>query len=801
MRRRAAALLMAVLAARAAALGAQEAPLALRLDRLCASCATLADTQVPAAAEAILAVQVNLEARGDYLVLLAQGGDVLMREEDLAALALPELTGERHRIDGVPHVSLRAQPGLDYTLDLERLVLAIRVDPRRLGRRQVVDLAPQRSGDVLRPPPAGAFFNYNLTHTQAEGLGDTNDAAGELGLRFGEYLFTTDAYTFADPASGERRNVRLSSSLVRDRRETLERLVVGDFLTVQPGPLGSSLRLGGVSLSRRFSIDPYYVRFPGQVVTGTAALPSEVFVYSNGVLVRRERVAPGGFELQNLVNAPGLHTTEVVVRDVLGNETRIVDPFYFSDSLLRPGVDEYSFDAGFERREFGVRSADYGRPGLAGFYRRGLTSGLTLGGHGEALDGRYTLAGTATFAVGALGVTSASLGAGRGAQGSGGAFSLAHAFHSARWSAHAALRMEERYFGRASPEVIGARRYDFAGGVSYALTAGSGVSLTVTSAAPWEAPATRATALGYRQRLTRDVYFGATARHSAGAQREDELLFTLSWHFDAVGKRHLASFQGRNRSGGDTGALLQLSGGNPEAEGLVYRASVEARKENGVSHRLVNPALQWNARRAVLRAESFHDSALAADRTQLSVQGGVAAVGGEWALARPIADSFAIVKVGDVPGVRVYANNQEVGVTDASGTAFVPRLASYFENPVAIEDRDLPFDHLVPQARFIVSPALRSGVLLDFKARPVRAVAGRLVTRDGQPFAEAHGALVVDGERREVLTARDGSFYVEQVGAGRYEGTAARAEAQCRFVLEVPASEAPVTDLREVRCE
>jgi outer membrane usher protein FimD/PapC len=318
--------------------------------------------------------------------------------------------------------------------------------------------------------------------------------------------------------------------------------------------------------------------------------------------------------------------------------------------------------------------------------------------------------------------------------------------------------------------------------------------------APWEAPAARSTVLGYRMRATRDVYLSATARHVSGAQRFDELVLTLSWHFDAGGRRHLASFQGQ-RSGDDSGALLQLSGGNPEGEGFVYRANAETRDEAGGSRRLFNPAAQWNAAHAVLRAEAFHDSATASDRTQLAVQGGIAAVGGEWALSRPIADSFAIVKVGGVPGVRVYANNQPVGTTDASGTVFVPRLASYFENPVAIEDRDLPFNYLVPQARFIVSPALRSGVLLDFEARAVSAVAGRLMVRAGQPFADAQGEVAVGGERRELLTARDGSFYLEQMGPGRYEGEAARAGALCRFALEVPASEDPVTDLGEVRCE
>lgn len=753
------------------------------------------------AAEAILAVQVNLEAKGDYLVRVAPDGDILVREEDFPALGLAALATD---VQSKAYASLRSLPGVTYSLDTERLVLAIHVEPRHLQRRQVLDLSPRRSRDVLRPAPAGAFFNYNLTHTSADGLRDTRDAAVELGMRLDQFLLSSDGFSQEDPVSGERRSVRLNTSLVRDRPETLQRLVLGDFLTAQPGPLGSSLRLGGVSLSRRFSLDPYYVRFPGQVVAGTASLPSEVFVYANGVLVRRERVGPGGFELTNLVSGPGLQATEVVVRDVLGNEERIVDPFYYSDSLLRPGLDEYSFDAGLERRRFGLASGDYGKPGLAGFYRRGITPRLTLGGHGEALDGRHAIAATAAFGVGLAGVTSASLGAGHGELGTGFAFSASHAFHSQRWSANAALRMEERAFARASPDFVGARRYDFAAGVTHALSPGSGISFGVTTSQAWGAPSTRSAALGYRMRATRDVHLSATARRfSSDGEHVNELSLTLSLSFDAAGRRNLASLQGR-RTGDTSAGLLQLTGGNPEAEGLLYRASAQAQDDADGSHSIVDGALQWNARRVVLRADSYRESAAGSDRTQLGVQGGVAAVGGEWALARPITDSFAIVKVGAVPGVRVYANNQPVGATDASGSVFVPRLASYFENPVAIEDRDLPIDTIVPQSRMIVLPALRSGVLLDFEARAVRAVAGKLVARRGGaslPFGDAHGNVAVGGEPREIATSRDGDFYLEDVQPGRYQGEARREGELCRFALEVPASAEVVTELGEVRCE
>jgi outer membrane usher protein FimD/PapC len=51
------------------------------------------------------------------------------------------------------------------------------------------------------------------------------------------------------------------------------------------------------------------------------------------------------------------------------------------------------------------------------------------------------------------------------------------------------------------------------------------------------------------------------------------------------------------------------------------------------------------------------------------------------------------------------------------------------------------------------------------------------------------------------MTASDGSFYLEQMEPGRYEGEARRGAARCRFALEVPPSEDAVTEMGQVTCE
>lgn len=757
----------------------------------------------PELAEGIVSVSVNLEPKGDAYVLIGKDGEILMRESDLKAYGLSGLAYRPTRIDGVAYVALRDLTGLSYRFDEDKLTLRIRVQPREISRRQVIDMAPKRAADVSYPSAGGAFLNYNLTGngTDATGL-DSMSLAGELGARLGDYLLLADAQSTHRRDTGATTTTRLNTSLTRDWRDSMQRLVIGDFVTPS-STLGSSLRLGGISFSRRYSIDPYYLSAPGQVVSGTAALPSDIYLYNNGVLIGRRRVSPGTFELQNLVSLNGLQVTEVVVRDVLGNEQTITNPFYFSQALLREGLDEYSADIGVQRERFGVASNDYGKPGAAGFYRRGVSDALTLGVRGEALDRRYNLGPTASWRMGTWGVASAEVSWGASPEGRGGAVALAHSYSSPGFASSLAWRAESRDYPRAGIDTSQNRRHDFTATLSMPIRGNSSIGLIYQDAQPWDAERSRSTSLTYRHRVSNAVYAAATLRRADGVFGANEALVSLSYYPAGGGGRPSYSAQLQNSGGVDT-QTLQVLGGDPDSEGLVYRATAQHAGGAGASHETIDPYLQYNFKRGIARGEYFRDSAADGGSYQLGFAGAVARVGDTWGLSRPIYDSYGMVKVEGARDVRVYANNIEVGRTDAGGELFIPRLASYFDNPIAIEDKDLPVDVIVPQTRYIVSPPLRSGVLVDFKARRVRAIAGRLVTRrDGErvPFADATGEIAVPGAKPvPVYAARDGGFYVEGLAAGTYRGEVIGRLGRCEFTLRVPRSEQPVTDLGTLEC-
>ena len=124
-----------------------------------------------------------------------------------------------------------------------------------------------------------------------------------------------------------------------DDRARLVRYLVGDRFDAT-GPLGGSALLGGFSVSREFSLDPYFVRFPTVGLSGAVFTRSTAEVYVNGQLVRREILPPGPFELRNLPASVGSGTAEVVLRDAFGRQQVISPPFYFTSTLLRAGIQE-----------------------------------------------------------------------------------------------------------------------------------------------------------------------------------------------------------------------------------------------------------------------------------------------------------------------------------------------------------------------------------------------------------------------------------------------------------------------------
>lgn len=245
----------------------------------------------------------------------------------------------------------------------------------------------------------------------------------------------------------------------------------------------------------------------------------------------------------------------------------------------------------------------------------------------------------------------------------------------------------------------------------------------------------------------------------------------------------------------------------PVGEGFGFRGSMEREDSPEESSTTVNPFLQYNAKYGILTGEyrgEFRDGGGDTGSYLISASGGIAYVGNTFGFSRPITDSFGLVTVGDLAGVRVYQNNQEIGRTNAKGEVFVPNLGSYYENQVSIEDKDIPIDYSIPEVMKYVSPPLRSGSVIAFDVKKFQAITGFLKIRvDGEvkPVEFHEVKMRVDGEETTFPTGTGGELYLENLHPGTYEASFLYEEKPCAFDIKIPETEEMIIDLGDVVCE
>ena len=749
-------------------------------------------------------VSLNGEGKGEFLVRLLDDGDFLVRTADLAAMGLSLPPGPTTEIDGDSHRSLRSLEKMSFAFRENTLTLEVTAHPSMLPMR-VVDFRPPRQPKVLYPKDSSGFFNYGVTWTGGNpGNAERLDVTGQLGARRGDFLFLSDAAF--EKTRADKRLVRLSTNVTRDRREEMQRLVFGD-LAASSGDLGTGVNLGGIGFSKVYRIDPYFLRNPLAGVGGMVFLPSMAEVYLGGARIRTERLPPGQFELKNISSIGGRNDVTVVIRDPFGREQRIVYPFYFAETLLEKGLHEYSYNVGFLRRNFGEESARYGPAAFSAFHNYGVSDRVTLGGRGEGTRDGGNLGPQVAIRVGDAGIATLSLAGSARRDGRFGAASEAtHSFQGGPVSTRILLKGVSRDYavaaeeGEASTDSV---RYEVAAGSGYGTPRLGTFSIDADFLARRAGTDRRTVTASYSRTIGRNVSVLGSFRNV----REEETVNEVTLGLNYYPGRDLTLAASYREAGGVRNETVQARKNLPAGEGWGYNVSVDRMDSTAVSSTAVNPSLQYNARIGSYAAEyrgERNDGGGGNDLVRLSAYGGVAYVGETIGFSRPITDSFGSVNVGSLEGIRVYHNNQEMGRTDGRGKLFLPSLGSYYENQISIADKDVPIEYSLREVLKVVSPPLRSGSRIPFDVKRVQAVTGTLgLRRDGgwKPAEYVEVRLPAEGKGITVPTGKGGEFYVEDLGPGTHAASVEQEGKRCLFELIVPKTDAMIVDLGRLTCE
>jgi outer membrane usher protein len=750
---------------------------------------------------AILKVVLNQEEKGDFVVHISDDGDFLVRSEDLKKMGFAEPKGTSTVIDREEFLSLRSMEGVHVEFHEKKLVLDITATPELLGSR-VIALRYARQLKVSYPKDTSGFLNYNLTYFAGDSFAyDRTVLTNELGFRTGDFLFLSDS-SYTQPSGEKGEFVRLMSRVVYDRREDLKRIVFGDSF-VSSGDLGSTLNMGGISFSKAYRIDPYFITYPEISFSGLSSLPSDVEVYRDGVLIRKDRLSPGGFQLKDIPTYVGSGLVEVVLKDPFGREQRIKLPYYFSDRLLKQGFHDYSYNLGSLREQYGVESNRYHDVVFSGYHRYGFSDALTAGISGEASKEVIDLFPSVSCLLpGRLGIVDGSFAWTYSKQrGSGLAGSMNYLYQGRDLSFNLLLKGFTRNYSSLALESgekgLERTKYEAGVGAAYNAPLLGSFSASMSAIKTYAGTDTKNLLGSYSRRITDRSNVIATFKHDLLA-RTSELMVSFNYYF----KRGITASAAYQNTDGTSVERIQVIKNLPLGEGFGGRAAVE--RNHGDSERFYSGdlQLQYNARYGQLAGEWTSTNQV--ERYSFSASGAIAFVKDSFNLTRPVQDSFAVVKVGDLKNVQVFLGGQDMGRTGSSGKLFVPDLGSYYDNQIAINDKDIPMEYTLSELMKYVSPPLRSGSYVEFGATRMQAFTGTLKIRSEgriQPVENIEFRMVVEGKEVLSPTGKGGEFYLENLKPGKYRGEFQILDKNYVFDIMIPSNDEILVDLGEVICE
>ncbi len=691
----------------------------------------------------LLDVRINGFAAGKIGEFLSgDDGVVRIRPSELRALGL-----KGPATDTDDPVALSSIPGVSVHIDSATQSIDIEASDAALVPVVIAANRPETAPSATPAGPGGVFdYDVNVTRTPQEA-----NANGLFGIRLFGPAGVVSTTALLATGGGHGRAIRLDSSATQSNLAANRRIVIGDLISGTPG-WGRPVRLGGIQITSDFRMRPDLITFPLPSVSGSVAVPSTVDVLVNGTKMLSQRVT-GPFEVQHLPVATGAGTIALAVTDALGRQRVTTLPFYASAALLAPGLQTYALQAGFIRRDFGLRSNSYGKISVSGAYRRGVTSRLTVEGGGEATTRVATGSVGATWNLADVALASAAAGVSFGASGSGaqGMASVQHT--SGRLSLGASAYFATRNFrdvAGTSGDPITRAMLSLNAGLALGRFGGLAATYNAVEGSANTGQSDRIATLSYSAQINRLAFF-ANGYRSFGHSGASGVTIGLSLAFGGGASGGINARSGNGRE--DIQAQVSKSVSGPGDFGYELVAS-----NAGRGHQFGEVTYQS----PVATITAGGDRLGQALSGRLGVRGSVASLDGGLFAATAINDSFAVVDTGGLAGVRVMHENRLVGRTDKSGRLLVPGLRSFDRNGLSIEPSDVPMDADLDAAEQVVRPPDRAGVVVRFPIATSHAALLSLTDESGAPL-ELGSVATVRGANEEFPVGYDGAAYVERL--------------------------------------
>ncbi len=603
---------------------------------------------------------------------------------------------------------------------------------RKSDGDNLIDLtsAPKRDGESA--PLTALRLDYDLTGTLVRGR---TDAAGLVAAALvrGNVALTAGFQLSSSPAAGSGNLLRLDTQLtVLFPRRGLT-ATAGDFFSAG-GQSQRALRLGGLQIASDYSLRPDLVTTPLPGFTGQVAVPTGIDLINGDQRYKLGEIQPGEFTVRNVPANSGRGEVSVILRDALGREVIQSTRFYVSRNLLARNLSEFAVNAGFVRRRYGVRSTDYGPLAGTAFYRRGISSRLTVEGTAEWTSGLVNIGARGDVVLGGLALATLEARYSRDSVGgtSGTLLNLALESSGRRISGRiGAILPTAGYRDVASRLGDPLPPKQFVGQINFDLGHMNQIQLSASRQIrrfdPRYPNFERHTDLlnaSFRTRISQKIDLFS----SFGYRRGETQAFT------AFAGLSIQLGGGRNFQGSaSAGTKAPLTGSSSLSKHDIEGNSLGYAFERtfGSSSR-TSASVAWRSPYGRIEGQTEHVARNFGFRA--NARGSVLIAGGGVFARNQTGGSYALVRTGSIPGVTVMRENRPAGVTSRGGLLLVENIPAQVPISFDVDPDKLPADALArdTRKRIIVPRGAVGLVALDVVRFIPRQI--RLIGPDGEPL-------------------------------------------------------------------
>lgn len=702
--------------------------------------------------------------------------------------------------------------GVTYKIDTQKMKVYIEIPAQEFLTHKFSATNNAPLVDVNTPRRPGAYLNYDVfdqtipdSSQQVSGL-FTATVFNDYGVGSSDFLvqqtrLLDQPVGLSNSDSVQNQALRLDTSWTYDDPAKMRTLRLGDEFT-DAGMWGQSVAFGGVQYATNFNTQPNFITFPLPAAKGVAVMPTAVNLYVNNALVEKQPVNPGPFNITNVPVINGYGTVNVVTTDLFGRQQVISLPYYASNELLKPGLQDFSYEAGYLRNDFGVVSNSYQRFAAVGTDAIGITNDFTGQWHAELLRTQQTAGVGADYVLSDWGVINTAIAGSHSidqpAVNGEGMLAVIGFQRQALRQINFGFNVQattDKYNeigyqpdqGQLPPSL---QSQVFAG---IPLPDGSSVGMSYTKQNNrGGSPNASLYNVSYSRSLGKHWQASLTGITNIGGQDNKIIYLSLT---SLIGQSTTASISATGQAANNQGQV-ELTKNLPVGTGFGYDLQAQ-QSVQGSNYQLSGSAQNEVGTYNVQVARQSNQNGYRAEAS-----GGIVYFDRDMYLSRQITGSFALVKA-MYPKVKVYDFNQEVGETDKDGDLLVPNLIAYQANPIRIDPSNIPLSAKVGTIQIQATPYYQSGVLVKFPVRPANSAIVTVKTPSGDFVPEGSVAVYqkIKEHPEQFPVGSDGELYVTGLTKGAKNPLLVEwDDHRCMINLDYQPTKSPIANLGTVVC-